>query len=48
MINANEIIVKADQTPGNASFTNFDELKRYLENSLSIYKTTVYSAENIQ
>ena len=46
-IDLNAIIVRADQTPGKASFQNFEELKEYLEKGLSVYQTTEYSADNL-
>lgn len=46
-MNVNEIVVMADQTPGQASFNNFEDLKKYMETGLSVYKTTAYSPENI-
>jgi DNA polymerase III epsilon subunit family exonuclease len=47
-IDVNEIIVMADQTPGTASFNNFDKLKEYMESGLSVYKTTLYTTDNIE
>ena len=46
-MNANEIVVLANQTPGRVAFHNFEELKKYMEHGLSVYKTTVYSCENL-
>ncbi len=46
-INVNEIVVNAEQTPGQVSFHNFAELKDYIEKGLSVYKTTVYTADNL-
>ena len=46
-INVNEIVVMANQTPGQASFNNFEDLKKYMETGLSVYKTTEYTPENI-
>lgn len=46
-INANEIVVKAEQTPGSVSFDNFDDLKKYMEKGLSVYKTTEYTPANL-
>ena len=46
-INENAIIVNADQTPGQVVFHNFEEIKAYMENGLSVYKNTEYSAENL-
>ena len=46
-MNVNEIIVKADQTPGKVSFYNFEELKEYMRNGLSVYETTSYTPENL-
>lgn len=46
-MNVNEIVVLADQTPGQVSFHNFDELKDYMERGLSVYKTTVYTPDNL-
>ena len=46
-INANEIVVRAEQTPGQVSFYNFEELKEYMSRGLSVYNTTVYTPENI-
>lgn len=47
ILNANEIVVRADQNPGQVSFHNFEELKEYMERGLSVYKTNVYTPENI-
>ena len=47
IIDANEIIVRAEQTPGQVSFYNYEELKEYLEKGLSVYNTTEYTEENI-
>ena len=33
-IDANAIVVRADQVPGEVTFHNFEELKQYLELSL--------------
>ncbi len=44
----NEIVVRAEQTPGQVSFYNFKELKEYMDKGLSIYKTTSYSADNLE
>jgi len=46
-IDANEIIVRAEQTPGQVSFYNYAELKEYLEKGISVYNTTEYTEENI-
>lgn len=47
-INVNNIVVLADQTPGQVSFHNFEELKDYMEKGLSVYKTTVYTPDNLE
>lgn len=47
-INANELILYADQTPGVASFSNFEEVKEYLQEELSVYNSTEYSIDNIK
>ena len=36
MISAQNIVVEADQTPGQVSFRNFPELKQYMEKGLSV------------
>jgi len=46
-IDVNAIVVRADQTPGQVAFHNFDELKEYMKRGLSVYKTTVYTPENL-
>lgn len=46
-IDVNAIVVRADQTPGQVAFHNFDELKEYMERGLSVYKTTVYTPDNL-
>ena len=48
VMNVNEIVVMADQTPGQVSFHNFDELREYMERGLSVYKTTVYTPDNLE
>lgn len=45
-MNAKEIVILADQTPGQVSFHNFEEIKSYLEEGLSVYKNMVYTPEN--
>ena len=47
-IDVNEIVVRADQTPGQVNFHNFDELKEYMSRGLSVYKTTVYTPDNLE
>lgn len=47
-MDVNEIVVLADQTPGQVSFHNFNELKKYMEKGLSVYKTTVYTPDNLE
>ena len=47
-MNVNEITILADQTPGQASFNNFEDLKKYMETGLSVYKTTAYTPDNIE
>ena len=47
-MDVNAIIVNAEQTPGQVSFYNFDELKTYMQQGLSVYKTTDYSVDNIK
>lgn len=47
-IDVNEIVVRADQTPGQVNFHNFVELKEYMNRGLSVYKTTVYTPENLE
>lgn len=46
-VEANAIEIIADQTPGLAHFYNFDEVKTYLSQGLSIYKTTAYTPDNL-
>ena len=46
-LSENEIIVKANQNPGSASFDNYEELKKRLSEGLSVYSTTEYSVDNI-
>ena len=46
-LDANAIEVVAEQQPGLARFYNFEELKSYLDQGLSVYRTTVYSPENL-
>lgn len=46
-IDVNAIVVRADQTPGQVAFHNFDELKEYMEKGLSVYKTTIYTTDNL-
>ena len=46
-INVDEIVVIADQTPGKASFRNFEELKDYIDSRLSVYRNTVYTTDNL-
>ena len=46
-IDVNAIVVRADQVPGEVTFHNFEELKEYMEMGLSVYKTTVYTPENL-
>ena len=46
-VDVNEIIVKAEQTPGQVCFHNFDELKDLMQKGLSVYRTTEYTVENI-
>ncbi len=48
MISAQNIVVEADQTPGQVSFHNFPELKQYMEKGLSVYNTTTYTVDNIK
>ena len=48
MISAQNIVVEADQTPGQVSFHNFAELKQYMERGLSVYNTTTYTVDNIK
>ena len=43
----NEIVINAELTPGQVSFNNFEDLKSNLQQGLSVYKTTEYSADNI-
>lgn len=47
-MNINEIVVMADQTPGQVTFYNFVELKECMERGLSVYKTTAYTADNLE
>ena len=46
-MDSKEIVVRAEQTPGKVSFYNYEDLKEYLGNGLSIYNNTVYTPENI-
>ena len=46
-IDVNAIVVRADQVPGKVSFYNYDELKKYMERGLSVYKTTQYTPDNL-
>lgn len=46
-LNAKEFFVLAEQTPGEVTFSNFEELKEYLRNGLSVYETTEYTADNL-
>lgn len=46
-ININEIVVRADQTPGKVCFHNFEEIKSYMEAKLSVYDTTVYTPDDL-
>ena len=46
-MNAKEIVVRAEQIPGQVSFYNFDDLKEYISDGLSVYNNTVYTPENI-
>ena len=47
-IDVNEIVVQADQTPGQVNFYNFEELKKYISKGLSVYNTTDYTVDNIK
>lgn len=47
-IDVNEIVVRAEQTPGQVNFHNFEELKEYMAVGLSAYKTTVYTPDNLK
>lgn len=47
LMNVNEIVVIADQTPGQVNFHNFAELKGYMEQGLATYKSTIYNSENL-
>ena len=42
-----EIVVRAEQTPGQVSFYNFEELKEYISDGLAVYNNTVYTPENL-
>ena len=42
-----EIVVRAEQTPGQVSFYNFEELKEYISYGLAVYNNTVYTPENL-
>ena len=46
-MNLNEIVVIAEQTPGQVSFHNFEDLREYMERGLYVYKNTVYTPENL-
>ena len=46
-LNAKDFLILADQTPGEVTFSNFEELKSYLKRGLSVYETTIYTADNL-
>lgn len=48
IIDANEVVIKADQSPGSASFYNYDELKKYIQEGLVPYNNTHYSIDNVE
>ena len=45
---ANEIVIRAEQRPGEASFNNYNEVKQYLCSELTIYKEKAYSLDNFR
>ena len=44
----NDIVIRAEQTPGMVRFYNFEELKKTLQNGISVYNDTEYTVENIK
>lgn len=47
MLDARNFLVLAEQTPGEVTFKNFEELKRNLKDSLSVFESTVYTPDNL-
>lgn len=47
-LNVKDFLILADQKPGEVTFSNFNELKSYLKNGLSVYSATTYTAENLE
>ncbi|MCR5202658.1 MAG: DUF1351 domain-containing protein [Lachnospiraceae bacterium] len=47
-LDSNMIIINASQVPGQVTFSNYEEIKSYLEQGLSVYKTTQYTTDNIE
>ena len=45
---ANEIIIRAEQRPGEASFHNYNEIKEYLDSELLAYRSKEYSLANFR
>ena len=44
----NDIVIRAEQTPGVVRFYNFEELKRILQNGVSVYNETEYTVTDLQ
>ena len=47
MLDARNFFVLAEQTPGEVTFKNFEELKRNLKDSLSVFESTEYTPDNL-
>ena len=45
---ANEIIIRAEQRPGEASFYNYNEIREYLDAELLAYRSKEYSLANFR
>ena len=46
-LQANEIVLRASQVPGEASFNNFVEVKEYLREGLAVYNNRKYTIDNV-